>query len=152
MGAYFWANYQNALEGQWACLKQRFFAYLQECPEEWKMIKENDPVDCMAYVARRFQAITYLRLTSLESYTGWIKAGSYYHLKVAEKGQLDQCKHLAGADPPRGPLLPPQSMEQPSSAPQEPPPSAPQEPPQSIPWDLPQSAPQDLPPRPTPRG
>ena len=32
----------------------------------------------------------------------------YYHRVTAKKGQLNKCLHLAGIDPPKGPLIPPQ--------------------------------------------
>ena len=40
-------------------------------------------------------------------WTGWIKPGGYCHGVVARRGQLHMCLHLAGTEPPKGPLIPP---------------------------------------------
>ena len=107
MGAYFRFNHPNVLEGKWSQLKQKFFDYLFQCQEEWKAIKESNPLDFMPYMENHFQRLTGLRLTGLETCMGWIKPGSYYHWVVAQKGQLGLCTHLASVDPPRGPMMPP---------------------------------------------
>ena len=99
MGAYFRFNYPNMLEGKWPELKQRFFEYLLQ-HEEWRALKESNPLDYMPYMASHFQKLTGLRVTGLEAYTGWIKPGSYFHWMVAQKGQLSLCRHLASHDPP----------------------------------------------------
>ena len=68
----------------------------------------------MPYMASCFQKVTGLRVTGLEAYTGWIKPGSYFHWVVAQKGQLGLCPHLAGLDPPRGPMMPPPCLASPT--------------------------------------
>ena len=107
MGAYFRFNHPSTPEGKWGQLKQKFFDYLLQRQEEWKAIKESNPLDFMAYMENRFRKLTGLRFTGLETYTGWIKPGSYYHWVVAQKGQLVLCTHLAGLDLPRGRMMPP---------------------------------------------
>ena len=55
----------------------------------------------------QFFAATRIWLKGLAECTTWIKRGSYYHSVVARKGQLDQCPHLAGIEPPKGPQITP---------------------------------------------
>ena len=100
MGAYFRLNHSDAPEGKWVHLRQRFIAYLLKHQEKWKAIRESNSVAFMSYMVSRFHRLTGLRLMGLETYTSWIKPGSYYHWVVAQKGQLGLCGHLAGLDPP----------------------------------------------------
>ena len=37
----------------------------------------------------------------------WIRAGTYYHWVIAQRGQLGWCPRLAGIPPPEGPMTPP---------------------------------------------
>ena len=94
-------------EGRWPELKWRFFEYLLQHGEEWKALKESNPLDYMPNMAIHFQKVTGLRVTGLEAYISWIKPGNYFHWMIAQKGQLSLCPHLAGHDPPRGPMMPP---------------------------------------------
>ena len=55
----------------------------------------------------RFFAATGIWLKRLAKCTRWIKRGSYYHSAVARKGQLHQCLHLVGIEPPKGPQITP---------------------------------------------
>ena len=55
----------------------------------------------------QFYAATRIRLEGLVECTAWIKCSSYYHSKVAQRGQLDRCPHLAGIELPRGPQMMP---------------------------------------------
>ena len=89
-------------------MKQKFFEYLLQLQDEWKVLKESNPLDLMPYMESHF-----LRLTSLETYTGWIKPRSYYHWVVAQNGQLSLCTHLASLDLPRGLMMPPQCLASP---------------------------------------
>ena len=66
-----------------------------------------NPLDYMPYMESHFERLTGVKLTSVSHFTGWIKPGSYYHGVVARQGQLGLCMHLAGHNPPRGPLVPP---------------------------------------------
>ena len=79
MGDYFRFNHPNVPEGKWGQLKQWFFEYLLQCQEEWKALKESNPLDFMSYMENHFCKLTGLRLTGLVAYTGWIKPRSYYH-------------------------------------------------------------------------
>ena len=100
-------NYPSHKEEEWNKLKTKFFDYLGQRQEEWKIIKEEEPLQCMPYMERQFQALTGVRLKGLSQFTGWIKPSSYYHGVVARKGQLRLCLHLAGTAPPRGPQINP---------------------------------------------
>ena len=87
--------------------EEQFLNFLGQCQEQWKAIKEESPLEYMPYMKRQFLVLTGVQLTGLSRFTGWIKPGSYYHGVVARKGQLNQCLHLAGAIPPRGPQIHP---------------------------------------------
>ena len=100
-------NYPSRKEEEWDKLKVKFLDYLGWCQEEWKTIKEEEPLQYMPYMDHHFKALTGIRLKGLGQFTGWIKPGSYYHGVVARKGQLHLCLHLAGAVPPRGPQIHP---------------------------------------------
>ena len=100
-------NYPSRKEEDWDKLKTKFLDYLEQRQEEWKTIKEEEPLQYMPYMECQFQALTSVRLEGLSQFTGWIKPGSYYHGVVARKGQLHLCLHLAGTAPPRGPQIHP---------------------------------------------
>ena len=46
-------------------------------------------------------------LKGLSGYTGWMRAGGYYHCKAAELNQLNCCPHLRGIPVPKGPIAQP---------------------------------------------
>ena len=47
------------------------------------------------------------KLVGLGACTEWIRAGTYYHWVIAQRGELGQCPRLAGTPPPEGPMMPP---------------------------------------------
>ena len=100
-------NYPSRKEEDWDKLKTKFLDYLRQRQEEWKTIKEEEPLQYMPYMECQFQVLTGVRLEGLSQFTGWIKPGSYYHGVVARKGQLHLCLHLAGTALPRGPQIHP---------------------------------------------
>ena len=51
--------------------------------QEWKAIRENAPLDYLPYMEAQFERVTGLKLVGLGTYTGWIKADSYYHWVIA---------------------------------------------------------------------
>ena len=104
-------NYPSRKAEDWDKLKTKFFDYLEQCQEEWKTIKEEEPLQYMPYMERQFQALTGIGLKGLSQFTGWIKQGSYYHGVVAKKGQLHLCLHLARTALPRGPQIHPSQTE-----------------------------------------
>ena len=85
----------------------KFFDFLVQHHQEWKATRENVPLKYLPYMESQFERVTGLKLMGLGAYTGWIKAGSYYHWVIAQQGQLGQCPNLAGVDLPRGPMDPP---------------------------------------------
>ena len=105
--AFYWYNYPSHMEEEWDKLKTKFLNHLGQCQEEWKTIKEEEPLQYMPYMEHQFVALTDVKLKGLSQFTGWIKPGSYYHGVVARKGQLHLCLHLAGSAPPRGPQIHP---------------------------------------------
>ena len=81
--------------------------------KEWLAIKELEPLDYMTYMAAVFKQVTGHYLKGLSGYTGWIRAGGYYHWKAAELNQLDHCPHLKGIPVPKGPIPQPSTGQQP---------------------------------------
>ena len=81
--------------------------------KEWLAIKELKPLKYMGYVAKVFQQITGHHLDHLSNYTGWIRAGGYYHWRVAKLNQLSHCPHLEGIPVPKGTLARPSTRQQP---------------------------------------
>ena len=60
--SYYCYNYPSHKEEEWNKLKTRFFDYLEQCQEEWKTIKEETPIQYMAYMEHHFQALTSIKL------------------------------------------------------------------------------------------
>ena len=105
--AYYEYNLTSLKEAGWNKIRDKVFDHLLPCQEEWRRIKENDPLQYMPYMDEQFYAATRIRLEGLAGCTVWIKHGSYYHSMVAQRGQLNKCPHLAGIEPPRGPQMMP---------------------------------------------
>ena len=105
--AYYEYNFTSLREVGWNNIRDKVFDHLLLCQEEWRRIKENDPLQYMPYMEEQFYAATRIRLEGLAGCTVWIKCGNYYHSVVAQRGQLDKCPHLAGIEPPRGPQMTP---------------------------------------------
>ena len=105
--AYYEYNFTSLKEARWNKIRDKVFDHLLPHQEEWRRIKENDPLQYMPYMEEQFYAATRIRLEGLAGCTAWKKCGSYYHSVVAQRGQLDKCPHLAGIEPPRGPQMMP---------------------------------------------
>ena len=105
--AYYEYNFTSLKEAGWNKIRDKVFDHLLPCQEEWRRIKENDPLQYMPYMEEQFYAATRIRLEGLAGCTAWTKCGSYYHSMMAQRGQLDKCPHLAGIEPPRGPQMMP---------------------------------------------
>ena len=88
------------MEADWDKLKIKFLNYLGQRQDEWKAIKEEEPLEYMPYMECQFLVLASVTLKGLSQFTRWIKLGSYYHGVVAKKGQLNMCLHLAGILPP----------------------------------------------------
>ena len=109
---YYKYNFSSFKEFEWCKLRDKVLDHLLPCQDEWRSIKENDPLQYMPYMEEQFYAATRIRLRGLAECTIWIKRGSYYHSLVAQKGQLHKCSHLAGIELPRGPQITPSESHQ----------------------------------------
>ena len=105
--AYYKHNFASFKDMEWTNLRDKFFKHLVWCQDEWRSIKESDPLQYMPYMAKHFHATTSIKLKGLSDFTGWIKHGSYYHAVVARKGQLHKCPHLVGVELSRWPQITP---------------------------------------------
>ena len=107
MGAYFRLNYRQEPASKWPELKAKFFNFLIDHHSEWKLIRNNDPLGYLQYMEVQFERVTGYKLVGLGACTEWIRAGTYYHWVIAQRGQLGRCPRLAGIPPPEGPMMPP---------------------------------------------
>ena len=93
-------------------VKEQFFDHFLQYKDEALALKEARLMDFMAYIQDHFHQATGLHLDGLESFTGWIKQGSYYHGLVARQGCLHECLHLMGVPLPRWPQVAPSESQQ----------------------------------------
>ena len=100
-------NFSSFKESEWSKLRDKVLEHLLPCQDEWRSLKENDPLQYMSYMEEQFYVTTGIRLKGLAGCTRWIKQGSYYHSVVARKGQLHKCPHLVGTELPREPQITP---------------------------------------------
>ena len=107
MGAYFRLNYRQEPASKWPALKAKFFNFLIDHHSEWKSIRNNDPLGYLQYMEVQFEQVTGYKLVGLGACTEWIRAGTYYHWVIAQRGQLGRCPRLAGIPLPEGPMMPP---------------------------------------------
>ena len=107
MGAYFRLNYRNEPTSKWPALKAKFFNFLIDHHSEWKSIRNNDPLGYLPYMGAQFERVTGYKLVGLGACTEWIRAGTYCHWVIAQRGELGRCPRLAGTPPPEGPMTPP---------------------------------------------
>ena len=105
--AYYKYNVTSFKEAEWNKLRDKILEHLLQHQDEWRRIKENDPLQYMPYMKRQFHATTGIQLKGLSDFMGQIKWGSYYHGVVARKGKLHKCVHLAGVELPRWPQITP---------------------------------------------
>ena len=105
--AYYRYNFSSFKESKWSRIRDKVLDHLLPLQEEWRGIKENDPLQYMPYMEEQIFAATGIRLKGLAECTMWIKWGSYYHSVVARKGQLNKCPHLAGIEPSKGSQITP---------------------------------------------
>ena len=110
--AYYKYNFSSFKESEWSKLRDKVLDHLLPPQDEWRSIKENDPLQYMPYMEEQFHAVNRIRLKGLAECTRWIKRGSYYHSVVTKKGQLHKCPHLAGIELPRGPQITPSESRQ----------------------------------------
>ena len=105
--AYFRLNYRHEPTSKWPALKAKFFNFLIDHHSEWKSIRNNDPLGYLPYMEAQFERVTGYKLVGLGACTEWIRAGTYYHWVIAQRGELGRCPRLAGTPPPEGPMTPP---------------------------------------------
>ena len=94
-------------EAEWARVRECFFDHLTPRKAEAVAIKEEAPLDYMAFIIKEFRRATGLRLNGLPEFTLWIKRGSYFHGMLVGRGQVKQCPHLIGAPLPKWPQVKP---------------------------------------------
>ena len=94
-------------EAEWTRARECFFDHLTPRKAEAVAIKEEAPLDYMAYIAEEFEKATGLCLNHLSEFTLWIKRGSYFHRLLVKRGQVQQCPHLIGVPLPKCPQLKP---------------------------------------------
>ena len=107
MGAYFRLNYRHEPTSKWPALKAKFFNFLINHHSEWKSIRNNDPLRYLPYMEAQFERVTGYKLVGLGACKEWIRAGTYYHWVIAQRGELGRCPRLAGTPLPEGPMMPP---------------------------------------------
>ena len=83
--AYYKYNFSSFKESEWSKLKDKVLDHLLPCQDEWRSIKENDPLQYMPYMEEQFYAATGIRLKGLAKCTRWIKWGSYYQCGGPER-------------------------------------------------------------------
>ena len=83
--AYYKYNFSSFKESEWSKIRDKVLDHLLPHQEEWRSIKENDPLKYMPYMEEQFYAATGIRLKGLAECTIWIKQGSYYHSGGPEK-------------------------------------------------------------------
>ena len=76
--AYYEYNFTSLKEAGWNKIRDKVFDHLLPRQEEWRRIKENDPLQYMPYMEEQFYAATGIRLEGLARCTAWIKCCSYY--------------------------------------------------------------------------
>ena len=110
----FYASQIAPLNSQrWHSDRDKFIQAMEECKDcEWLDIKELVPLHYMHYVAKCFLDTNGHNLKGLGLHTKWIRAQSYYHWKVAELNQLQNCPHLQGLPVPPGPMECPSVLQQ----------------------------------------
>ena len=94
-------------EAEWARVRECFFDHLTPRKAEAVAIKEEAPLDYMAFIAKEFERATGIHLNGLPEFTLWIKRGSYFHGLLVKRGQVEQCPHLIGAPLPKWPQVKP---------------------------------------------
>ena len=105
--AYYEYNFTSLKEAGWNKIRDKVFYHLLPRQEEWRRIKESNPLRYMPYMEEQFYAATGIRLEGLVECTAWIKCGGYYHSMVVQRGKLNRCPHLVGTELPRGPQMMP---------------------------------------------
>ena len=84
-------------------VRELFFDCFVAKKAEALRLKEESPLDYMPFIAEEFYRATGIHLHELLEFTRWIKRGSYFHGLLVERGQVQECPHLIGAELPKWP-------------------------------------------------
>ena len=105
LSCYYVAQGSSLQSQEWETGLKKFIKAMKNHKDrEWLDIKELTQLQFMPYVARLFHDITSIDLKGLGDYMDWMGAGSYYHWKLLEMGQLSSCPRLQGQPVPLGPI------------------------------------------------
>ena len=64
---------------------------------EWFFLKEDNPLKYMEYLSDIAEHASGHQIGAIQWYTNWIKPGSYYHLSILQREELNYCPHLKHA-------------------------------------------------------
>ena len=99
-------------EPEWVRVRELFFDRFVPKKDEALILKEESPLDYMPFIVEEFYRATGIRLHELLEFTLWIKRGSYFHGLLVERGQVQECPHLIGAELPKWPQPKPSKSHQ----------------------------------------
>ena len=97
---YLRGHYPQIPLAQLRAIYEPVLRYLGTHREFWAVLKEEDPLQLMPYLASVFERKTTLALPALANYKKWIKVGSFYHTVILWREELNQTPHLATAQAP----------------------------------------------------
>ena len=101
---FFWyylrGHYPHIPLAQLRAIYEPVLRYLGTHWEFWAVLKEEDPLQLMPYLASVFERKTTLTLPTLANYKKWIKVGSFYHAAILLHEELNHTPHLATAQAP----------------------------------------------------
>ena len=97
---YLRGHYPQIPQAQLKVIYEPVLRYLGTCWEYWAVLKEEDPLQLMPYLASAFKRKTTLALPALANYKKWIKPGSFYHAVILQREELNHTPHLAMAQAP----------------------------------------------------
>ena len=75
-------------------------ALMEGSKEEWYFLKEENSLKFMEYLSNVINRVSSHQLGAIKEYTCWIKAGSYYHLSILRREELNFYPHLRHVCPP----------------------------------------------------
>ena len=97
---YLRGHYPHIPLAQLRVIYEPVLRYLGTRREFWAVLKEEDPLQLMPYLASVFERKTTLALPALANYKKWIKVGSFYHAAILLREELNHTPHLAMAQAP----------------------------------------------------
>ena len=101
---FFWyylrGHYPEIPQTQLKVIYEPVLRYLGTRREYWAVLKEEDPLQLMPYLASAFERETTLALPALANYKKWIKPGSFYHAVILRCEELNHTPRLVMAQVP----------------------------------------------------